>query len=482
MTCNKGHPLAKTDLSQLIKENTGYLSGYSCDICQSSQKGASYHCPLCYYDLCGECFNTYEQVQPSLHSVKNASISCPGKHGLTIFYTPQQGYGCDICSKRFPANTTLYGCRTCNYDLCGDCYHGSSASADKPPPQPAFKPPPQQPYASKQAAAASSDPFQDFLSGKNRKPIVYTTTNMTTGAQGMIVDVHSGSLDIFRRGDRVQHKKTQKAGTMRMVSAGRHLVHWDNNTDTWEDKKDLQRAGSAANVNDGWNMANIENLKKKYETDVKDEKQNESVKAAYHAAYNQSKQLYDSCWSVALSDAQFDALNERAAQIANLKTIQKKPQQPIKDPVAIYKQAKETLPHLMAALQAIATASGGSLKKAPLKKIERSVEKVVGNYDHDWSKLTDIARASLIYESLSKMLVALEAIRKDEQTFTILRIKNRFDKSVNSAYRDCSMLVWLNKVGNKHVCEVQLHLKAYIDKKGAGGHMAYKGARSFDVQ
>ena len=34
---------------------------------------------------------------------------------------------------------------------------------------------------------------------------------------------------------------------------------------------------------------------------------------------------------------------------------------------------------------------------------------------------------------------------------------------------------------NGHVCEIQLHLQAYIDKKSSGGHLAYKGARAFDA-
>ena len=40
---------------------------------------------------------------------------------LIAFETPRAGFGCDGCKKRLDAGLTLHGCRSCNYDLCGDC-------------------------------------------------------------------------------------------------------------------------------------------------------------------------------------------------------------------------------------------------------------------------------------------------------------------------------------------------------------------------
>eukprot|EP01083_Nonionella_stella_P295544 1004441_1 len=52
--------------------------------------------------------------------------TCPGKHGLTRFRTPESGYGCDTRinhdGSRFPPNTLMFGCRVCNYDLCNACW------------------------------------------------------------------------------------------------------------------------------------------------------------------------------------------------------------------------------------------------------------------------------------------------------------------------------------------------------------------------
>ena len=52
---------------------------------------------------------------------KGSKSNCPGKHGLTKFHTPVPDYGCNVCKKRFPAGTTLHGCRKCNYDVCQSC-------------------------------------------------------------------------------------------------------------------------------------------------------------------------------------------------------------------------------------------------------------------------------------------------------------------------------------------------------------------------
>ena len=35
--------------------------------------------------------------------------------------SPYDNYTCSSCSKRFPWNTMMYGCRECDYDVCGRC-------------------------------------------------------------------------------------------------------------------------------------------------------------------------------------------------------------------------------------------------------------------------------------------------------------------------------------------------------------------------
>jgi len=52
---------------------------------------------------------------------KNVTNTCPGKHGLYLFYTPHNRFYCDGCNKSMKLNDALYGCRKCDYDLCLLC-------------------------------------------------------------------------------------------------------------------------------------------------------------------------------------------------------------------------------------------------------------------------------------------------------------------------------------------------------------------------
>jgi len=47
---------------------------------------------------------------------------CSQGHGLIRFNTPTAKFGCDPCGKRgIPINSVMYGCDTCNYDVCASC-------------------------------------------------------------------------------------------------------------------------------------------------------------------------------------------------------------------------------------------------------------------------------------------------------------------------------------------------------------------------
>ena len=78
-----------------------------CDTCGTgklSTKNYYYHCGICKYDKCASC-----------------STDCPGHHGLTGFYTPGDGFGCDACGEILAQDSVMFGCRKCNYDLCANC-------------------------------------------------------------------------------------------------------------------------------------------------------------------------------------------------------------------------------------------------------------------------------------------------------------------------------------------------------------------------
>jgi hypothetical protein len=69
-------------------------------------------------------------------------------------------------------------------------------------------------------------------------------------------------------------------------------------------------------------------------------------------------------------------------------------------------------------------------------------------------------------------------------------LKQRFaiayDDKISAGYRDVQLcikmktntVVQMGKAAENHLCEVQLHLKAFYEKKGDGAHDNYKIARN----
>uniref|UniRef100_A0A6U2B612 Uncharacterized protein n=1 Tax=Hemiselmis andersenii TaxID=464988 RepID=A0A6U2B612_HEMAN len=107
---------------------------------------------------------------------------------------------------------------------------------------------------------------------------------------------------------------------------------------------------------------------------------------------------------------------------------------------------------------------------SPMKRHERCIEKMVRSYDNDPSRLLDISRGSIAFESLGDLTECLEAIWADENV-VVSRITNRmgadFKSDETGGYRDVSINLRLvspeaQALGAElHVCEVQLLLKGY---------------------
>jgi hypothetical protein len=69
----------------------------------------------------GGAFDEEEQYEEEQKNV--LENNCPGKHGLKEFATPKNGsHSCDICQQWLDANSKMFGCRSCNFDLCQNCY------------------------------------------------------------------------------------------------------------------------------------------------------------------------------------------------------------------------------------------------------------------------------------------------------------------------------------------------------------------------
>jgi len=103
----------------------------------------------------------------------------------------------------------------------------------------------------------------------------------------------------------------------------------------------------------------------------------------------------------------------------------------------------------------------------PMKRHARCMEKMLRSYDNDPSRLLDIARSSIAFESLSDLTICLEAIWADSSV-VVSRVINRMSKDYNAdetgGYRDVCINLRLvspdaQALGAElHVCEVQLIL------------------------
>uniref|UniRef100_A0A7S0N255 Uncharacterized protein n=1 Tax=Cryptomonas curvata TaxID=233186 RepID=A0A7S0N255_9CRYP len=114
------------------------------------------------------------------------------------------------------------------------------------------------------------------------------------------------------------------------------------------------------------------------------------------------------------------------------------------------------------------------IKWAHLKSEDRAIEKALRSYKGDVSRLVDICRQCIIFETVQDLCVCLRSILDDRQV-RVVRIKNRldvlYDARISAGYRDVSINLCLVGVEairlglDHHVCEVQLLLREFADLK-----------------
>eukprot|EP00929_Paragymnodinium_shiwhaense_P037261 TRINITY_DN19888_c0_g1_i4.p1 TRINITY_DN19888_c0_g1~~TRINITY_DN19888_c0_g1_i4.p1 ORF type:complete len:111 (+),score=11.76 TRINITY_DN19888_c0_g1_i4:536-868(+) len=97
-------------------------------------------------------------------------------------------------------------------------------------------------------------------------------------------------------------------------------------------------------------------------------------------------------------------------------------------------------------------------------------------YANDVTKLCDVVRGSVVYESMEELRLGLEVL---EQNVMIRRIKNRFHPQYNDAaslgYRDLCVNIEIptDKYRTPHICELQMHHTGLFKLKTDGGHRRY---------
>ena len=150
------------------------------------------------------------------------------------------------------------------------------------------------------------------------------------------------------------------------------------------------------------------------------------------------------------------------------------------------KQADELNDLLAVKLYDICEAHGGEFHASMVKGEARALQKVFRSYDGNWRKLCDLCRASLVFDSISKMEACLLAIGDDGDLDVVraheskMRLRESFNAAEESGgYRDIQLCVRLSsseacaRKVHKHLAEVQLHYAPIIDLKSDGGHGNY---------
>jgi hypothetical protein len=141
----------------------------------------------------------------------------------------------------------------------------------------------------------------------------------------------------------------------------------------------------------------------------------------------------------------------------------------------LFKQAKVADVELKKLTDDIAKSTNGEAVYPPgLKTKARAAEKISSDYGGDASKLLDISRSSISYESADDLYAALGKLDKKAE---IVRIKDRFAKPAPGGYRDILVNI---KQSNGHVTELQLHSKQILDVKGGTGHKLYEQIREIN--
>ena len=129
--------------------------------------------------------------------------------------------------------------------------------------------------------------------------------------------------------------------------------------------------------------------------------------------------------------------------------------------IAIYAAAAEGKPKFDGALAEIAAKVGGRLIAPPLKGTKRAVEKILGDYAGDASKIKDIPRATIDVETPAQALEALRLVRERMDLLPAGQRDTITGEPGPDGYRDIKVNARVNGI----VAEVQINLRAMLAAK-----------------
>ncbi|WP_298442869.1 RelA/SpoT domain-containing protein [uncultured Ferrimonas sp.] len=153
--------------------------------------------------------------------------------------------------------------------------------------------------------------------------------------------------------------------------------------------------------------------------------------------------------------------------ISSYQTYQ--PKQALADFDQLHQQAQQAQTELAMLTQKSAYLSATQALIPAVKSEQRAQAKLTADLGGDVSRLTDLARSSLVADDIDGVVRAYRQISKEVE---VIRVKNRFATPKANGYRDMNLVVRLPYSG--HLAEVQIHLTEIAAIKNGPEHDIYQ--------
>ena len=152
-----------------------------------------------------------------------------------------------------------------------------------------------------------------------------------------------------------------------------------------------------------------------------------------------------------------------------IKAFDSKPTQPYTDFDVLYSKSHQAQAELETICKSTALLTNSEALFAGVKSQDRAEEKIALELNGDVTRITDLARATIIANDVESLVEVYEAVSREAD---VVKVKNKFKSPADSGYRDLNLLVRLPKTNI--IAEVQLHLKAIADVKSGPEHELYE--------
>lgn len=158
---------------------------------------------------------------------------------------------------------------------------------------------------------------------------------------------------------------------------------------------------------------------------------------------------------------------------------EERPRQHTGDLDTLYQEAGPAMAELTRFVNYVAKERGATPIIPELKGRERAEQKIAAQYDGDASRLLDIARATLVFDTMDQ--INLQQLEADLQTVLpgsqIIYVNDRFAHPAPSGYRDMSLYV---RMPNGHIVSLRIQL-AEMQRAAAEEHTLYERRRSIEA-